>query len=313
MEFIILTIIFCFYVLYNEIHKRKIKNQKKEFKIPKEFYENLKDTIQYIDYTLESIKQKQENINKIYIKLLELKKELEEKQLPKKRTKKTKKNDLKKDKEEVVSNFEDQSFKSIKTTENSSFIEKILEEIEEDKIEFSFREKEKVSQKIEKPVKEALNNNTNFVQKLGSLFRRVLNIPDIPITLPSNEEINLAINAEKKPISLEEFELNIQTTQIKKETDNDLKNKTEQSSINEKNSIQFNQTYKDSSKNAIDPKEILLKESKKLFLELKTKEEKIKFINKLIDLGFNEDEIHYITDMPPAEILLISKLRYKKG
>jgi len=88
MEFIILTIIFCFYVLYNEIHKRRIKNEKKEFKIPKEFYENLKDTINYIDYSLELIKQKQENINKVYIKLMELKKDLEDKQT-KKRSKKT--------------------------------------------------------------------------------------------------------------------------------------------------------------------------------------------------------------------------------
>jgi len=87
MEFIILTIIFCFYVLYNEIHKRRIKNEKKEFKIPKEFYENLKDTINYIDYSLELIKQKQENINKVYIKLMELKKDLEDTQ-NKKRSKK---------------------------------------------------------------------------------------------------------------------------------------------------------------------------------------------------------------------------------
>jgi len=87
MEFIVLTIIFCFYVLYNEIHKRRIKNEKKEFKIPKEFYENLKDTINYIDYSLELIKQKQENINKVYIKLMELKKDLEDTQ-NKKRSKK---------------------------------------------------------------------------------------------------------------------------------------------------------------------------------------------------------------------------------
>ena len=289
MEFIILTIIFCFYVLYNEIHKRRIKNEKKEFKIPKEFYENLKDTINYIDYSLELIKQKQENINKVYIKMMELKKDLEDKQ-NKKRSKKTittnnnHKVDSKIPSEQKSENPEEE----LQT--NSSFLTKILDNLEEDKIDFSFQK--------EKPMSSPILSNPNhkhnqtFFQQIGSFFRKTFNLPEIPVTIPIETRIETTTqdksNSTQKPITLEEFEKNITSTE--------KENPPQQRSIKE----------------TINPKEVLIQETKKLFLELRTQEEKVKFVHKLFDLGFTEDEIYLITELPSAEILLISKLKSKK-
>jgi len=289
MEFIVLTIIFCFYVLYNEIHKRRIKNEKKEFKIPKEFYENLKDAINYIDYSLELIKQKQENINKVYIKMMELKKDLEDKQ-NKKRSKKTittnnnHKVDSKIPSEQKSENPEEE----LQT--NSSFLTKILDNLEEDKIDFSFQK--------EKPMNSPILSNTNqqknqtFIQQIGSFFRKTFNLPEIPVTIPIETRIETTTqdksNSTQKPITLEEFEKNITSTE--------KENPPQQRSIKE----------------TINPKEVLIQETKKLFLELRTQEEKVKFVHKLFDLGFTEDEIHLITELPNAEILLISKLKPKK-
>ena len=291
MEFIILTIIFCFYVLYNEIHKRRIKNEKKEFKIPKEFYENLKDAINYIDYSLELIKQKQENINKVYIKLMELKKDLEDKQT-KKRSKKTiTTNNHKVDPKIPLEQKSENSEEELEI--NSSFLTKILDNLEEDKIDFSFQK--------EKPMISPTLSNSNyqknqtFIQQIGSFFRKTFNLPEIPVTIPiatTTEPITLdkieKPTSTQKPITLEEFEKNI-TSKEKEEP-------TQQRSIKE----------------TINPKDVLIQETKKLFLELRTQEEKVKFVHKLFELGFTEDEIYLITELPNAEILLISKLKSKK-
>jgi hypothetical protein len=317
MEVIILTIILCFYILYNEIHKRKIKNEKKEYTIPENFYNNLKEFIHLMDYTLESIKQKQENINKIYIKLQELKQELDQK-----------KNNTKKSKKSVKINHNEtqQTKNEIQDQESednvqSSFINKILEEIDNDKIEFSFRN-ENNNNKIKSDDLLFLKNQNidesqkSVFQKMGIMFRKFFNIPEIPLNVAFKNENaqskNIISSQERiKPISLEEYEyqLNSSSSQNLSQT-KEWKNKN---TLNEGESELENQTMNIYQNQNINPKEILINESKKLFAEIKTKEEKIRFINKLIDFGFSEEEITEITNLPKGEILLIYKLKTKKG
>lgn len=77
MDSFILLIFIALYIFYTEIRIRNIKKQKTKIYVPKELFENLKDTFQYINTSIEMIKEKQENINNLYIKIMELKKEIE--------------------------------------------------------------------------------------------------------------------------------------------------------------------------------------------------------------------------------------------
>ncbi len=330
MEIIVLTIIFCFYIVYNEIHKRKIKNEKKEFSIPKDFYDNLKETFQFINYSLELIKQKQENINKLYIKMLELKKFIEENSNQK--TKKIKKIKTKQESEQNSKVNINGNLKINSDNEDSNlFIEKLLKEAKEDTIELSFLEKKK------KYSNENLDYSTtknikkeNFFEKLGSIFRKTFQLPEIPLPEVVDIEEKKTNNIEEfesnslNPISLEEYEKKIVQEQFKsKESDKNISSKQEEKIHQKTEEIVLPRGLDreeekqnpplESINKEEDPKEILLKESRKLFLELKSKEERIKFINKLIEIGFTEDDIHQITDLPMGEIILISKLKQKNN
>lgn len=321
MEIFILTCFLIFYILYNELHKLKIKNQKKEFQIPRTFYENLKDTIQYIDYTLESIKQKQENINKIYLKMLELKREFEE--IQKTRTKKVPKKTIKnKDIPNPATNNElNQDAPKVENT----YIEKLLQDSETDKIEFSFQ-REKKENSLNYVFKPVNSTQSHILEKIGKFFRKTFQLPEIPITISKNEEkeskekINLELK--NKPISLEDYEKQLLKENSNKKESYQNGETTKSDTILQKeidsnldSTVQTHNSKK-SVNQEIDREEarkIVILETKKIYSEITNKDKQWQFIKKLIEIGFTKDEIHQITKIPISEIMLIEKIQKRKG
>lgn len=324
MEILILTIFFIFYILYNEIHKLKLKNEKKEFQIPRTFYENLKDTIQYIDYSLEATKQKQENINKIYLKILEIKKQLDEIQNTKSKrvSKKTMKH---KEISEVNPKIKKEPVSQTSDTENS-FIEKLLQDSGNDKIEFSFQKEYDESVNSVNSESKTINSNQYTVfERIGKFFRKTLQIPEIPVTEIYQKDKETKENGSKEilitPITLEDYEKQIKTdittseeSTQKIESSNKIiqdNNNQHEPAILENNKnidqIQNKQMDRD------DAREIVILETKKIYSEITNKEKQLQFIKKLIEIGFTNDEIHQITEVPLAEIILIAKIQKRKG
>ncbi len=324
MEILVFTFLLIFYVIYNEIHKLKIKNEKKEFQIPKTFYENLKDTIQYIDYSLEVTKQKQENINKIYLKILEIKKELDE--MKNTKEKKTSRKTLKNKEIPKIPSTKESEFFSEKS-EDDSFIEKLLQDSDKDKVEFSFQKENVVEQNSIKNLKNnevtTINSKEkNIFEKIGSFIRKTLQIPEIPMTSSNQEELSdekQKLQTIKAPITLEDYEKQLRT-QNSKDVEIDKNNSQSQNQFIQDMKINPSVIEEDNKENVkkvqIDEEEarkIVILETKKIYSEITNKEKQLQFIKKLIEIGFTNDEIHQITNVPIAEIMLIEKIQKRRG
>lgn len=310
MDFIILVIFFILYVLYTEVRIRNIKKQKTKIYVPKELFENLKDTFQYINTALETIKEKQENISKLYLKIMDLKKELEEKEF-KKNKKKAKIQPLEDKQIEEIENNTDP------TEQEEKIWQKLVEETNKDKLEFSFYNNDQRRSEENKTVyKEDQNKDrSSLLKKIGVVFRKLFNIPEIQISSSLQKDFHFkqqsSMNENHKNdlekenlisfsniMPLEEYQkqLDYQNSQNKnliKESEKKENNSIDQKRIND------------------NPKQILIEEAKKLFAELQSKEEKFKLIRKLTEIGFTEEELFQITNLSINEISLILKLNKK--
>ncbi|MCS7204496.1 MAG: hypothetical protein NZ853_02235 [Leptospiraceae bacterium] len=321
MEIYIITA-FVIYVLYNEIHKRIIKNTQKEFTIPKTLYDNLKDTIQYVNYTLEAVKQKHENIHKVYLKILEVKQKIDEWEQQNQSKKRRKRQEVQEVIEEKPINPENQQIQNFsfhedtKQEENKqqAFFERLIEESnQQDKIDFSFRKTTQFSHQNQQEMMELRNSKKSLFEKIGGFARRVLNLPEIPIPspIPSKEEIQS--NKQNEILTIEEYEKRHHIHNItnihQKQKEINLSNSFEHAQIKE--ITQSEKKIVNQQPETKDPKEIIILEAKKLFSEKKQKDEQIKFIKKLLEIGFLEEEIQKITNFPISEIQLISKFKEK--
>lgn len=312
MDFIILVIFFVLYVVYTEIRIRNIKKQKTKIYVPKELFENLKDTFQYINTTLEMIKEKQENISKLYLKIMDLKKELEQKEVKKNKKKANQAlNEEKIEKELKIDNNQ--------TEQEEKIWEKLLEETHKDKIEFSFVNNDQKREDNSTYKENLSKDKSNLLKKMGIAFRKLFNIPEIQISYPLHKDFHFKQRSSNNEnyknylekenlvsfsniIPLEEYQkqLNNQNSQEKEST--------EKKEVKENDSFQQNHIDRNPEQ---DPKQILIKEAKKLFTELQSKEEKFKLIQKLTEIGFTEEELFQITNLSINEINLILKLKKK--
>ncbi len=306
MEVVILLIFIIFYILYTEIRIRNIKKQKTKIYVPKELFENLKDTFQYINTSLEMIKEKQENINKIYLKIMDIKKEIENWEAI--RNKKRNKTKTLKKNEVIESNNENKINKvqnEIKQNNQEKIWEELAEETNQDRIDFSF-----ISNKNQNKDKDFILHSTNesksnFLTKMGMMFRKIFNLPEIPVSTlklkdfyfnQQNQDIKTSELNTSSMISLEEYQKKLDLSQSNTQIVSEKK---------EDNLKELRTTEID------NPKQILIQEAKKIFSEIQQKEEKIKMIKKLIEIGFTEEEIQEITDLTNAELSLIIKFKKK--
>ncbi|MFN3605466.1 MAG: hypothetical protein ACK4UJ_12230 [Leptonema sp. (in: bacteria)] len=294
MDFIIVLVFLFLYVIYTELRIRNIKKQKTKIYVPKELFENLKDTFQYINISLETIKEKQESIGNLYLKIMEIKKEIETWESKTKKKEKPKPNPNKDQLQEV----RQETIEKDPFLQQEQMWEKLLKETNSDTVSFSFLGDLGVSKKehsANSSHKENEKQELNLLEKFGATFRKFLKIPEIQ---PANYSIQKDFNFENqitetnpKIIPLQEYQERL--------------NQENQKLTKEKNS---NYTLE----NQGNPKQILIEEAKKIFSEIKQKEEKIVLIKKLLEIGFSEEEIHQITNLSNAELSLIVKLK-KKG
>ncbi len=309
MEVVILLIFIIFYILYTEIRIRNIKKQKTKIYVPKELFENLKDTFQYINTSLEMIKEKQENINKIYLKIMDIKKEIENWEAI--RNKKRNKTKTLKKNEVIESNNENKINKvqnEIKQNNQEKIWEELAEETNQDRIDFSF-----ISNKNQNKDKDFILHSTNesksnFLTKMGMMFRKIFNLPEIPVSTlklkdfyfnQQNQDIKTSELNTSSMISLEEYQKKLDLSQSNTQI------------VSEKKEDNLKELRTTETTEIDNPKQILIQEAKKIFSEIQQKEEKIKMIKKLIEIGFTEEEIQEITDLTNAELSLIIKFKKK--
>lgn len=315
MDSVILLIFIALYIFYTEIRIRNIKKQKTKIYVPKELFENLKDTFQYINTSIEMIKEKQENINNLYIKIMELKKEIEnwDSIKNKKRNKtKTVKNDITQQNHPIKENINqkvNQVEQEIQEINQETIWEKLVEETNQDKIDFSFLSKIHQNKEEKEPLLSSSQQEikSNFLRKMGITFRKIFNLPEIPTYTTRQKDFyfkqqnqnidSLGINTSNM-ISLEEYQKRLKQSE----------SQSEEISNQEANIPKEEVTIKS---NVENPKQILIQEAKKIFSEIQQKEEKLKMIRKLIEIGFTEEEIHQITNLTNAELSLIIKFRKK--